>query len=52
MREDYLDVARGAVGVVVGFYRTVEPAALVAFERGVRTVPVDRLEPLADDAIT
>jgi hypothetical protein len=48
LREDYLDLPRGAVGVVIGFYRTEEPAVAVAFERGVRTVPFDRLEPLAE----
>jgi hypothetical protein len=48
LREDYLDLARGAVGVVIGFYRTEEPAAAVKFERGVRKVPFDRLEPLAE----
>lgn len=49
LREDYLDLPRGAVGVVIGFYRTEEPAVAVAFERGVRTVPFDRLEPLGED---
>jgi hypothetical protein len=48
LREDYLDLARGAVGVVIGFYRTNEPAVAVNFERGVRKVPFDRLEPLAE----
>ena len=49
LREDYLDLPRGAVGVVTGFYRTEEPAVAVKFERGVRTVPFDRLEPLGED---
>jgi hypothetical protein len=48
LREDYLDLARGAVGVVIGFYRTEEPAVAVKFERGVRKGPFDRLEPLAE----
>jgi hypothetical protein len=34
---------------VIGFYRTEEPAVAVEFERGVRTVPYDRLEPLGED---
>ena len=46
LREDYDDLPRGAVGVVIGFYRTEPPAAAVKFERGVRRVPLDRLEPL------
>jgi hypothetical protein len=50
LREDYLDIPRGAVGVVIGFYRTDEPAVAVAFERGVVSrVPLDRLEPLGED---
>ena len=49
LSEDYLDLPRGAVGVVIGFYRTDEPAVAVAFERGVRTVPPDRLEQLGED---
>jgi hypothetical protein len=36
------------VGVVIGFYRTNEPAVAVNFERGVRKVPFDRLEQLAE----
>jgi hypothetical protein len=49
LREDYLDLPRGAVGVVIGFYRTEEPAVAVAFERGVCKVPLDRLERLGED---
>ena len=49
LREDYLDLPRGAVGVVIGFYRNEEPAVAVAFEHGVRRVPFDRLEPLGED---
>jgi hypothetical protein len=49
LREDYLDLPRGAVGVVIGFYRTEEPAVAVAFEHGVCKVPFDRLERLGDD---
>jgi hypothetical protein len=46
LREDYLDLPRGAVGVVIGFYRTEEPTLAVSFEQGVYKVPRDRLEPL------
>jgi hypothetical protein len=49
LREDYLDLPRGAVGVVIGFYRTQRPVVSVAFECGVRKVPFDRLEPLGDE---
>jgi hypothetical protein len=49
LREDYLDLPRGAVGVVIGFYRTEDSAVAVAFERGARTVPFDRLEPVGED---
>ena len=49
LSEDYLDLPRGAVGVVIGFYRNEEPAICVKFELGVRTVPVDLLEPLGED---
>lgn len=45
---DHLDLPRGAVGVVIGFYRTERPAVAVKFERGVRRVPLDRLEPLGE----
>ena len=48
LREDYLDLARGARGVVIGFYRTEEPAVAVKFDRGVLRVPFDRLEPVAE----
>jgi hypothetical protein len=48
LREDYLDLARGAMGVVIGYYRTEEPTVAVKFEGGVRRVPFERLEPLAD----
>jgi hypothetical protein len=44
----YLDLPRGAVGVVIGFYRTEKPAVAVKFEQGVRKVPCDRLEPLGE----
>jgi hypothetical protein len=44
LREDYLDLPRGAVGVVIGFYRNEEAAVVVVFERGVCKVPFDRLE--------
>ena len=50
LRDDYLGLPRGAVGVVIGFYRTEELAVLVKFELGVRKVPLDRLEPLREDA--
>lgn len=46
LREDYLDLPRGAVGVVIGFYRSEQPTCAVSFERGVREVPFDLLEPL------
>ncbi len=49
LREDHHDLPRGAVGVVIGFYRTEEPAVVVEFERGVCRVPFDRLEPLGED---
>lgn len=49
LREDYLDLPRGAVGVVIGFYRTEVPTVAVKFEVGLRKVPFDRLEPLGDD---
>lgn len=49
LREDYLDLPRGAVGVVIGFYRTEELAVLVKFELGVRKVPFDGLERLGED---
>jgi hypothetical protein len=49
LREDYLDLPRGAVGVVVGYYRTEEPALAVRFEQGVHKVPLDRLEPADED---
>jgi hypothetical protein len=49
LREDYLDLPRGAVGVVIGLYRTEHPAVAVKFEPGVRKVPFDRLEPLGED---
>lgn len=49
LREDYLDLTRGAVGVVIGFYRSEEPTVVVKVKRGVRTVPFDRLEPLGED---
>ena len=49
LREDYLDLPRGAVGVVIGFYRRERPTCVVRFERGVREVPFDRLEPLDED---
>jgi hypothetical protein len=49
LSEDYLDLPRGAVGVVIGFYRTEEPVVSVAFERGLRKVPFDLLEPLGDE---
>jgi hypothetical protein len=48
LREDYLDLPRGAVGVVIGFYRREETTCAVSFERGVREVPVNLLEPLGD----
>ena len=51
--KDYLDLPRGTVGVVIGFYRTEDRAVAVAFERGVcevlYTVPFDRLERLHED---
>jgi hypothetical protein len=48
--QDYLDLPRGAVGVVIGFYRTEEdPAVAVAFERGACKVPFDRLERVGED---
>jgi hypothetical protein len=50
LREDYLDLPCGAVGVVIGYYRTEEQTVAVAFERGVREVPFDRLEPLGEEA--
>ncbi len=34
---------------MIGFYRTEEPTVAVQFERGARTVPFDRLEPLGED---
>ena len=49
LSDDYLDLTRGAVGVVIGFYRTEQPAVAVKFERGVRNVPFDRLEPVGDE---
>jgi hypothetical protein len=50
LRQDYLDLARGAVGVVIGFYRNEEPAvAVVKFDNGVHKVPLDRLETLGED---
>jgi len=50
LREDYLDLPRGAVGVVIGFFRNEEPeVAVVRFEHSVRRVPYDRLEPLGED---
>lgn len=50
LRQDYLDLPRGVVGVVIGFYRNEEPAvAVVKFEHGVHKVPFDRLEPLGED---
>jgi hypothetical protein len=49
LSDDYLDLPRGALGVVIGFYRTEQPAVAVKFERGVRNVPFDRLEPLGDE---
>ena len=52
LREDYLVPPRGAVGVVLGFYRGERPTSVVKFERGVREVPVNRLEPLVLDSST
>jgi hypothetical protein len=49
LREDYLDLPRGAVGVVIGFFRRERPTCVVSFERGVREVPFDRLETLGED---
>jgi hypothetical protein len=49
LREDHLDLPRGAVGVVIGFYRNEEAAVVVSFERGVCKVPFDLLEPLGED---
>ncbi len=49
LRDDYLDLPRGAVGVVIGFYRTEQPAVAVRFELGVRQVPLDRLGLLGED---
>jgi len=49
LREDYLDLPRGAVGVVIGFYRTEDMAVLVKLELGLRKVPIDLLEPLRED---
>lgn len=49
LREDYLDLPRGAVGVVIGFYRAEEPTVAVKFEHGVLRVPFDRLETLGAD---
>jgi hypothetical protein len=49
LREAYLGLPPGAVGVVIGFYRREPPACAVRFEHEVREVPVDRLEPAGDD---
>lgn len=49
LRDDYLDLPRGAVGVVIGFYHTDQPAVAVKFELEVRRVPLDRLELLGED---
>lgn len=49
LRDDYLDMPRRAVGVVIGFYRNEPPTVAVKFEHGVRKVPFDRLEPLGND---
>jgi hypothetical protein len=37
------------LAVVIGLYHTEEPAVAVKFERGVRKVPYDHLEPLGED---
>jgi hypothetical protein len=49
LREDYLDLPRGAIGVVIGFYRREHPTCLVRFAAGCHEVPVERLEPVPED---